>query len=93
MADNVHVYQQPPAQPSGSGGGRGWLVAVVGIVLVLGVLWFAFMRGGGSVVPEQIDIDVNLPEAPAPSQPQQPTQPQPAPQPPGGGAGSAGTGG
>jgi hypothetical protein len=68
MAEEVHVHQTPPAGGDGSGG-AGWMVAVLVIIVLAGVLFFAFGRGdntGG--VPDRIeaDIDVNLPDAPDP---------------------------
>lgn len=67
MADDVHVHQQPPA--AGGDGGAGWIIALVVVVLLVVVIWFGFMRGDRSGVPEQVDIDINVPEAPAPSTP------------------------
>jgi hypothetical protein len=68
MADDVHVHQQPPAA-GGDGGGAGWIIALVVVVLLVIVVWFGFMRGDRSGAPDQVDVDINLPEAPAPSNP------------------------
>ena len=58
MADEVHVHQQP----SGNGrGSAGWIVALLVIVVLAIVLWFVFVRGGGNDVPEEIDVDINVP--------------------------------
>jgi hypothetical protein len=82
---DVHVYNQAPG---GNSGGPGLIIGLVVVLLLAAVIWFAFARGGGrSMVPDQIDVDINLPEAPAPSTPQAPpAQPSPPPAaPPGGG--------
>jgi hypothetical protein len=68
MADDVHVHQQPPAA-GGDGGGAGWIIALVVVVLLVVVVWFGFMRGDRPGTPDQVDVDINLPEAPAPSTP------------------------
>jgi hypothetical protein len=64
MAEDVHVHQTPPA---GDGGGAGWVAALLIVIVLLAVVWFAFLRGGTGTtnVPDQIQIDVNTPEAPA----------------------------
>jgi hypothetical protein len=60
MANDVHVHETPP--PAG-GGGAGWIIALVVVVLLVVVIWFGFMRGGGQpAVPDQIDVDINVPE-------------------------------
>jgi hypothetical protein len=68
MAEEVHVHQTPPAGGDGSGG-AGWMVAVLVIIVLAGVLFFAFGRGDRTVVPDTIeaDIDVNLPDRPDPT--------------------------
>jgi hypothetical protein len=105
MADEVHIHEQPPREPSRDvhvhnqapaprdGGGPGLIIGLVAVVLIVVVFWFMFTRGGDgrSIVPEQIDIDVNVPSAPAPQQPA-PPQPQ-SPPAGGGGAAPGGTGG
>jgi hypothetical protein len=69
MADDVHVHQSPPPA-GGDGGGAGWLIALVVVILLVVVIWFGFLRGGGqSGVPDQIDVDVNVPEQVQPSSP------------------------
>jgi hypothetical protein len=63
MAEEVHVHQTPPA--GGDGGGPGWIVALLVVIVLAGVLWFAFGRTQDrTVVPDEIeaDIDVNLPD-------------------------------
>jgi hypothetical protein len=97
---DVHVHNQPA--PRGDGGGPGVIIAVVGVILLIALLWFAFGRGERStIIPERIDVDINLPEGPAPTPqpppapaPQSPPQQQPAPppQPPPGGQDGAGAG-
>jgi hypothetical protein len=64
MADEVHVHQTPPAG-NGGGGGAGWLVAGLVIVVLVVVLWFVFGRAGGNeqVIPDQIEVDVNVDDA------------------------------
>jgi hypothetical protein len=62
MADEVHVHE---TRPAGDGGGPGWIVALVAVVLLVAVVWFFFLRGGTTTdagVPDQIEVDVNLPE-------------------------------
>jgi hypothetical protein len=67
MANDVHVHESPP--PADGGGGAGWAIALVVVVLLVVVIWFGFMRGGGEPsTPNQIDVDINLPEG-------QPTRP------------------
>lgn len=70
MADEIHVHQQPsqppqpPQQPAGNGGGgsAGWVVAGLIVIVLAVVLWFVFARNGGNDgVPNEINIDVNLP--------------------------------
>jgi hypothetical protein len=73
---DVHVYNQPAG---GGGGGPAVVIGIVLVVLVLAALWFAFGRGG-RVVPERIDVDINLP-ATEPATPRQPAPAEPAPQP------------
>jgi hypothetical protein len=73
---DVHVYNQPAG---GGGGGPAVVIGVVLVLLVLAALWFAFGRGG-RVVPERIDVDINLP-ATEPATPRQPSPTEPAPQP------------
>lgn len=59
MADDVHVHQAPA---SNDGGGAGWVVAVLVIIVLAAVLWFVFGRGGtGNAVPEQIDVNIEAP--------------------------------
>jgi hypothetical protein len=77
---DVHVYSNQPA-PRDGGPGAGLFVGLVAVVLLIVVLWFAFGRGGGTIIPERIDIDVNLPEAPAPSVPQPAPADPPSPPP------------
>jgi len=61
MADEVHVHQTPPAG-NGGGGGAGWVVALLVVIVLAAVLWFVFARGGAdSGVPDEIDVDVNVP--------------------------------
>jgi hypothetical protein len=76
---DVHVHNQPA--PQGDGGVAGIVIGIVVVILLIAMLWFMFGRGGGSVVPERIDIDVNLPEAPAPATPRTPPPTEPAPAP------------
>jgi formiminotetrahydrofolate cyclodeaminase len=57
MADQVHVHNPP----EGGGGGAGWFVAIFAVVLLAIIVWFALGRGGGNTVPEQIDVDINVP--------------------------------
>ncbi|CAN5610819.1 hypothetical protein BH23GEM9_BH23GEM9_23560 [soil metagenome] len=55
------MHQTPPA--GGDGGGPGWVIALVAILLLAGVLWFAFLRGGGDTspgVPDEIQLDVDV---------------------------------
>jgi hypothetical protein len=83
MPDEVHVHQQPTG-PTSDGGGPGWIIALVVVVLLVAVVWFGFMRGETRRgVPEQVDIDINLPEG-------SPTRPDGGG---GGGTGGGGTGG
>jgi hypothetical protein len=64
MPDDVHVHQSPPPA-GGNGGGAGWAIALVVVVLLVIVIWFGFMRGGGqSTVPDQVDVDINVPTQP-----------------------------
>lgn len=65
MPDEVHVHQTPPAGGNGSGG-PGWFVAVLVVIVLAGVLWFAFGRSNTTTVPDTIeaDIDINLPDRP-----------------------------
>jgi hypothetical protein len=74
---HVHNYSQEPRGPA-PGPGPGLIVGLVVAVLLVVLVWWMFARGGGegSVLPDRLDIDVNLP---APTQPQ---TPQPAPQTP-----------
>lgn len=59
MPDEVHVHQ---TEPRGDGGGPGWIIALVAVVLLVGVIWFGFMRGDGQRgVPDRIEVDVNAP--------------------------------
>lgn len=62
MADNINN--------TGGGSGNTGLAFIVGaIVVVLAVIaWFVFARGGGSV-PEQVDVNVDVPEVSAPAAP------------------------
>jgi hypothetical protein len=60
MADEVHVHETR----TGDGGGPGWVVALVAIVLLVAVVWFFFLRGGAATdtgVPDRIEVDVNAP--------------------------------
>jgi hypothetical protein len=75
---DVHVYNE---SSRGGGPGPGLVFGLVAVVLLVAALWFMFGRGGGTVVPDRIDVDVNLPQAPAPRTPD-PAPAQPAPQPP-----------
>lgn len=76
MADDVHVHQQPPAPAGDGGGAAGWIIALVVVVLLVVVIWFGFMRGDRPGVPEQVDIDIELPEAPPQPTPPPATQPE-----------------
>lgn len=70
MAEEVHVHQTPPAGGGDGSGGAGWMVAVLVIIVLAGVLFFAFGRGGDRTgVPDTIeaDIDINLPDRPDPT--------------------------
>lgn len=63
MADNINN--------TGGGSGNTGLAFIVGaIVVVLAVIaWFVFARGGGGGVPEQVDVNVDVPEVSAPAVP------------------------
>jgi hypothetical protein len=74
---DVHVHNQPT--PRGDGGGAGIVIGAVVVILLIAMLWFMFGRGDRTLVPNRIDIDVNLPEAPATPQPAQPAEPAPPP--------------
>jgi len=66
MAEEVHVHNTNP--PSSGGGGAGWVVALLVVIVLAVVVWMFFVRGGDTGgVPEQIDVDVNVPSAPAPN--------------------------
>jgi hypothetical protein len=56
---------------TGGGGGNTGLAFIVGaIVVVLAVVaWFVFARGGAAPEPNQIDVDVEVPEISAPAVP------------------------
>jgi hypothetical protein len=60
MAEEIHVHQQTPAGGNG-GGGAGWIMALLIVVVLAVVLWFVFARGGTNGMPEQIDVDINVP--------------------------------
>lgn len=62
MADNINN--------TGGGSGNTGLAFIVGaVVVVLAVIaWFVFARGGGGV-PEQVDVNVDVPEVSAPAVP------------------------
>jgi hypothetical protein len=65
MADDVHVHQTPPPPPppaSGGGGSAGWVVAILLVFVLAIVLWFVFGRGGGNEVPEQVDVEISVPD-------------------------------
>ncbi len=65
MAEEVHVHN---TNPSNGGGGAGWVVALLVMIVLAVVVWMFFVRGGDtSGMPEQIDVDVNVPSAPAPN--------------------------
>jgi hypothetical protein len=64
---DVHVHNQPT--PRGDGGGAGIVIGAVVVILLIAMLWFMFGRGDRTLMPDRIDIDVNLPEAPATPQP------------------------
>ncbi|MHB1167792.1 MAG: hypothetical protein ACYC28_00755 [Longimicrobiales bacterium] len=65
MAEEVHVHNTNP--PSNGGGGAGWVVALLVVIVLAVVVWMFFVRGGDSGVPEQIDVDVNVPAPTAPN--------------------------
>ena len=63
MADNIN-------NTSGGGGNTGLAFIVGAIVVVLAVIaFFVFGRGGMDGVPEQVDVNVDVPEVSAPSVP------------------------
>jgi hypothetical protein len=69
MANDVHVHGSQT--PAGGDGGAGWIIALVVVVLLVVVIWFGFMRGGGQpAVPDQIDVDINVPTQPQTPSPQ-----------------------
>lgn len=60
------------AEGEGKSGGNAGLAFIVGglLVVVAIIAWFMFANGGAPeapAVPDQVDVDVSLPEAPAPS--------------------------
>ena len=63
MADNIN-------NSGGGGGGNAGLAFIVGgIVVVLAIVaYFVFARGGAST-PEQVDVNVDVPEISAPAVP------------------------
>lgn len=65
MADEVHVHQTP-AGGSGGGSSAGWIVAILAIIVLALVAWLFFVRGGGtaSEVPDEVDVEVNVPAPP-----------------------------
>ncbi|HYC67988.1 hypothetical protein [Brevundimonas sp.] len=62
MADNINN--------TGGGSGNTGLAFIVGAVVVVLALvaWFVFARGGAST-PEQVDVNVDVPEVSAPAVP------------------------
>jgi len=62
LADNINN--------TGGGGGNTGLAFIVGaVVVVLAIVaWFVFARGGTGA-PEQVDVNVDVPEVSAPSVP------------------------
>jgi hypothetical protein len=65
MANDVHVHDNRPV--GDGGGGAGWIVALLVVVILVVVLWFVFARGGTNQtgVPDQIEVDINMPDPPA----------------------------
>jgi hypothetical protein len=63
MADEVHVHQTPPPRSNGGGGSAGWIVAILAIIVIALVAWLFFVRGAdsGSGVPDEVDVEVNVP--------------------------------
>jgi len=60
MAD-VETRRTPPSDR----GGMGWVLALVGIIVVLLIAWVLFSRGGAD--DGDVDIDVEVPRAEVPS--------------------------
>ncbi|MFN3354271.1 MAG: hypothetical protein ACK4Z5_11740 [Brevundimonas sp.] len=59
------------AEDTRSGGGNAGIAFIVGglVVVVAIIAWFVFANGGAPAAPEQVDVDVSLPEVSAPSAP------------------------
>lgn len=97
-ARDVHIHnynQEPPA----GGPGPGLIIGLVVVVFLIVLMWFMFTRGGDGtrILPDQVDIDVNLPQPTQPQTPpaeptQPPTEPRTEPGPPAGGSPPGGDG-
>ncbi|MFC0632777.1 hypothetical protein [Brevundimonas balnearis] len=57
------------AEDTRSGGGNAGIAFIVGglVVVVAIIAWFMFANGGAPTAPDQVDVDVSLPEVSAPS--------------------------
>jgi cell division septation protein DedD len=77
MAD-VQVNQSPP--PERDSGGAPWVWAVVVIIVIALIAWWAFSQGAVREERTGIDVRIETPTLPVP-EPQQPAPVQPAPAP------------
>lgn len=61
MADEVHVHQTPGS--TGGGSNSGWIVGILAVIVLALVAWLFFVRGEGqgSQVPDEVDVEVTVP--------------------------------
>ncbi|QLQ13458.1 MAG: hypothetical protein HZY74_09495 [Brevundimonas sp.] len=57
-------------QSGGGGGGAGMAFILGAVVVVLAIVaWFVFARGGAPTAPQDVNVEVKLPEVSAPAVP------------------------